>query len=77
MMFPLVRLAHVADSCVNCGQCEDACPMEIPLTKLYYMLNRELASMFDYVPGMDISDYPPLTTVTDEEFYVQEVNVLK
>lgn len=77
MMFPLVRLAHVADSCVNCGQCQDVCPMEIPLTRLYHMLNRELSSMFDYVPGMDVSDYPPLTTVTDEELHIEEVNVFR
>jgi len=77
MMFPLVRLAHVGDSCVNCGQCQDVCPMEIPLTRLYHMLNRELSSMFDYIPGMDISDYPPLTTVTDEELAIDDVNVFR
>lgn len=77
MMFPLVRLAHVADSCVNCGQCQDACPMEIPLTRLYHMLNRELNAMFDYVPGMDLSDYPPLTTVTDEEAHIEDVDVMR
>ena len=77
IMFPLVRLAHVADSCVNCGQCQDACPMEIPLTRLYHMLNRELSSMFGYVPGMDVTEYPPLTTVTHEELHIEETNVFK
>jgi hypothetical protein len=41
------------------------------------MLNRELSSMFDYVPGMDVSQYPPLTTVTHEELHIEEVNVFK
>jgi formate dehydrogenase subunit beta len=77
MMFPLVRLTHVADSCVNCGQCQDVCPMEIPLTRLYHMLNRELCSMFDYTPGMDVNEYPPLTTVTNEELHIEDVNVFK
>jgi formate dehydrogenase subunit beta len=77
VMFPLVRLAHVADSCVNCGQCQDACPVEIPLTRLYYMLSRELNSIFDYVPGMDVNDYPPLTTITDEEASIEDVNIIK
>ena len=77
IMFPLVRLAPVADSCVNCGQCQDACPMEIPLTRLYHMLNRELSSMFGYVPGMDVTEYPPLTTVTHEELHIEETNVFK
>jgi formate dehydrogenase subunit beta len=77
VIFSLVRLAHVGDSCVNCGQCQDVCPMEIPLTRLYHMLNRELSSMFDYIPGIDVSDYPPLTTVTDEELAIDDVNVFK
>ncbi|MDR2854682.1 MAG: Coenzyme F420 hydrogenase/dehydrogenase, beta subunit C-terminal domain [Methanomicrobiales archaeon] len=29
-MFHLIRFAHVFDSCINCGQCEELCPMEIP-----------------------------------------------
>jgi formate dehydrogenase subunit beta len=77
LMFPLVRLAHVADSCVNCGQCQDACPMDIPLTRLYHMLNRELSLLFGYVSGMDVTEYPPLTTVTHEELHIEETNVLR
>ena len=77
LMFPLVRLAHVADSCVNCGQCQDACPMEIPLTRLYHMLNRELSSMFGYVPGMDVGEYPPLTIVSPEELHIEEVDIYR
>jgi formate dehydrogenase subunit beta len=77
LMFPLVRLAHVADSCVNCGQCQDACPMEIPLTRLYHMLNRELSSLFGYVPGVDVTEYPPLTTVTHEELHIEDVNIFR
>ena len=29
-MFHLIRFAHIADSCVNCGQCQELCPAEIP-----------------------------------------------
>jgi hypothetical protein len=51
--------------------------MEIPMTRLYHMLNNELSSMFGYVPGMDVSDYPPLTIVTDEELHIEEVDVFR
>jgi hypothetical protein len=51
--------------------------MEIPLTRLYFMLSRELSSLFDYVPGMDVNDYPPLTTITDEEAHIEDVDVMR
>jgi formate dehydrogenase subunit beta len=74
-MFPMIRITHVMDSCVNCGQCQDACPMEIPLSRLIFMLNRELAQIFRYEPGMDVSTMPPLRTVTKEELGMSAVEL--
>lgn len=76
IMFQLIRLSHVADSCVNCGQCQDACPMEIPLTRLYGFLNRELTDIFKYNPGVDVNEPPPLTTVTDKELSIDALYVI-
>jgi formate dehydrogenase subunit beta len=73
IMFPLTRLSHVADSCVNCGQCQDVCPMELPLSLLCSFLNTELAKVFNYTPGIDIADGPPLTTATEEELRIQDI----
>ena len=75
VMFPMVRITHVMDSCVNCGQCQDVCPMELPLSRLIFMLSRELAGIFDYEPGMDVSALPPLRTVTDQELSLTDVEV--
>ena len=76
IMFQLIRLSHVADSCVNCGQCQDVCPMEIPLTRLYNCLNRELVRIFDYQPGVDVNQYPPLTIVTDQELSIDAPDII-
>ncbi|MDF2954904.1 MAG: Coenzyme F420-reducing hydrogenase [Candidatus Alkanophagales archaeon MCA70_species_2] len=65
--FPLIRLAHVADSCVNCGQCQDVCPAEIPLSRLYQAINKELQQTFEYLPGMNVEERPPLTVITEKE----------
>jgi formate dehydrogenase subunit beta len=66
-MFPILRTIHVADSCVNCGQCQDICPSELPLSRLTHMLNAEIGSVLGYRPGMDIRVPPPLSIVPEEE----------
>jgi formate dehydrogenase subunit beta len=67
VMFPILRTIHVADSCVNCGQCQDICPSELPLSRLTHMLNAEIGSVLGYRPGMDIRVPPPLSIVPEEE----------
>ncbi len=66
-LFHLTRLIHVADSCLNCGQCEAACPMHIPISKLYHMLHKELGSIFGYDSGFDVTLMPPLGAITEED----------
>jgi formate dehydrogenase subunit beta len=75
IMFPMVRITHVMDSCVNCGQCQDVCIMEIPLSRLIFLLNRELYDIFKYEPGVDIGQLPPLRTVTEQELSLSGVDV--
>jgi formate dehydrogenase subunit beta len=75
IMFPMVRVTHVMDSCVNCGQCQDACTMELPLSRLIFMLSKKLGHIFNYEPGADVSQLPPLRTVTDEELKLSDVEI--
>lgn len=52
-LFHMERLMHMVDSCINCGQCEDVCPADIPLSKISHEINGNLREMFDYTPGID------------------------
>ncbi|WP_148689254.1 Coenzyme F420 hydrogenase/dehydrogenase, beta subunit C-terminal domain [Methanopyrus sp. SNP6] len=52
--------AHVAQCvalyCVECGACETACPAEIPLTRVYHTLRRELPDIVERMTGRRESD---------------------
>ena len=50
-MFHLIRFSHIADSCVNCGQCQDRCAMDIPIAMIMHLLQSELELIFGYHPG--------------------------
>jgi formate dehydrogenase (coenzyme F420) beta subunit len=46
-IFHLRRLAHISDSCINCGQCEECCQMEIPLALFSHVIRTEGDSFFE------------------------------
>ena len=54
-MFHLRRFAHISDACVNCGQCEELCPMEIPLAKFSHAIRVEGDAEFE--PKLGKSTY--------------------
>jgi formate dehydrogenase subunit beta len=65
-MFHLIRYAHIADSCVNCGQCEEVCPAEIPNALFMHAQQVELEKMFGHVPGVNM-ELPLLALVEEKE----------
>jgi formate dehydrogenase subunit beta len=65
-MFHLIRFAHIADSCVNCGQCQELCAMDIPNSLHMHAQQVELEKMFGHVPGVDMS-LPLLALVEERE----------
>jgi formate dehydrogenase subunit beta len=54
-MFHMIRFVHISDSCVNCGQCEELCPMDIRNSLYMHALQADLEKMFGHVPGVDMS----------------------
>ena len=35
LLFQLGRMSHMSLSCVSCGMCEDACPVDIPVGRIF------------------------------------------
>ncbi|MGQ4834401.1 MAG: Coenzyme F420 hydrogenase/dehydrogenase, beta subunit C-terminal domain [Candidatus Asgardarchaeia archaeon] len=67
IMFHLGRLSHIATSCTGCGLCEQACPVDIPLLKLFKTVGYEVQKLFNYEPGRDLEEPLPLTTFKEAE----------
>jgi ferredoxin len=71
--FHLIKAYHMADRCVECLECEAACPVSIPLAELYGHLLRDVERRFGYIPGKDPDHVPPLlTTLMDEPILEDE-----
>ncbi len=68
MLFHLTRMTHMAASCIGCGACEEACPMDIPLLKIFQLTGSNVQELFDYVPGRSLDDELPPTAFREDEF---------
>lgn len=61
LLFQVTRMMHVAGRCTDCGQCERACPMNIPLRSLSRKMCDVVADLFQYQAGLS-EEPPPLVT---------------
>lgn len=66
-VYHLTRAYHVAGRCISCGECERACPMHLPLMKLYRKLEKDIKELFDYTPGLTMEEKHLLTTFKPED----------
>lgn len=59
-IFHLIRAIDMADRCIDCGACEEACPADIPLRELYRNAVFSMKDALDYTPGLDLEEKSPL-----------------
>jgi len=64
-MFHLIRFVHISDSCVNCGQCEELCAMDIRNSLFMHSLQVDLEKMFGHTPGVSM-ELPVLALVEEK-----------
>ena len=67
LYYHLGRLSHIAISCVGCGSCEDACPVDIPVSIIFKNIGESVQNMFEYIPGKSMTEKIPLTTFKEKE----------
>ena len=68
MLFHLIRLNHMALSCVGCGMCTSDCPAELPVGLVFRATGARVQEAFDYVPGRSVEEPLPLITFREDEW---------
>jgi len=67
LQFHLGRMSHMSLSCVSCGMCEDACPVDIPVGQIFSVVAERSQEIFDYEPGKKSDEAHPLKTFELDE----------
>lgn len=63
----IIRTMHLAGRCINCGDCERACPVDIPLTLLYQKAGEEIFAHFGSRAGTSSSQDYSLSSFKTED----------
>lgn len=62
-----MRAFHLAGRCIGCYQCEQVCPVDIPLSLLNRKLEKEVLDLFNFQAGIDAETPPPFSTFKKDE----------
>ena len=55
--YGLTRVMHIGDRCIECGECERVCPMDLPLMKLNRKVIQDLNDLFgEFESSLSLED---------------------
>ena len=64
----LIRAYHLSGRCIGCGECERACPVNIPLMLINEKMARDVYNLFGYKSGLDINAKPVFGVFSENDF---------
>lgn len=59
--FHIIRAYHLAGRCVDCGECERVCPVEIPLRKINRKMAQVVKESYQFEAGVKGNKKSPIT----------------
>jgi len=75
LIFHTIRLSHMVTSCIGCGLCDSACPNKLPVATLFRSVGERIQKMFNYFPGRDIKEVPPVATFKEDELKIESGSI--
>ena len=55
--YGITRVMHIGDRCIECGECERVCPMDLPLMTMNRKVIRDMNDLFgEFESGMEIGE---------------------
>ncbi|OGP75508.1 MAG: hypothetical protein A2V86_07420 [Deltaproteobacteria bacterium RBG_16_49_23] len=75
LIFHLIRMSHMVTSCIGCGLCDSACPSRLPVATLFRSVGEKIQKMFNYVPGRDVNEVPPVATFKEDELKIESGSI--
>jgi formate dehydrogenase subunit beta len=71
LIFHLIRMSHMVTSCIGCGLCDSACPSRLPVATLFRSVGDRIQKIFQYVPGRNVEEVPPVATFKEDELKIE------
>ncbi len=68
LTFHILRAYHCAGRCTDCGACERACPVGIPMRQFTKKLNKDALELFSWEAGMDLDKRPLLDAYRTDDY---------
>jgi formate dehydrogenase (coenzyme F420) beta subunit len=75
LIFHLIRMSHMVTSCIGCGLCDSACPNKLPVATLFRSVGDRIQKMFQYVPGRDVKETPPVASFKEDELKIESGSI--